>query len=113
MSFIEAVKACFSKYATFTGRARRSEFWYFNLFYSLIYFLLFITGIGIFILPIVGLAFILPLLSVGVRRLHDIGKSGWWILINLIPIIGWIIFLVWCCTDSQQGGNNWGANPKV
>ena len=59
------------------------------------------------------LAIIIPGLAVGVRRLHDIGKSGWNCLIGLIPFFGWIILLVWFCKDSQAGKNKWGSNPKT
>ena len=59
-----------------------------------------------------GIAAFLPGLGVGVRRLHDIGKSGWWMLINFVPVVGWIIFLLFMCSDSQAGTNAYGENPK-
>ena len=110
------------KYAVFTGRSRRSEYWYFALFYFLILFALSIVDvfagtmsveaeIGLFS-GIFGLAMVIPSIAVGVRRLHDIGKSGWWILIGFIPLVGWIILLVWACRDSQPGANAYGPNPK-
>lgn len=110
------------KYAVFTGRSRRSEYWYFALFYFLILFALSIVDvvagtmsadaeIGLFS-GIFGLAMVVPSIAVGVRRLHDIGKSGWWILIGFIPLVGWIILLVWACRDSQPGANAYGPNPK-
>lgn len=110
------------KYAVFTGRSRRSEYWYFALFYFLILFALSIIDvfagtmsveaeIGLFS-GIFGLAMVVPSIAVGVRRLHDIGKSGWWILIGFIPLVGWIILLVWACRDSQPGANAYGPNPK-
>lgn len=105
MGFSQAVKSVFSNYANFSGRARRSEYWYFALF------LLIISLIPIVNL-IVGLISIIPSIAVSVRRLHDIGKSGWWLLLFLIPIIGYIVLLIWACTDSQPGENQWGANPK-
>lgn len=109
MGFGQAIKTCFSKYATFEGRARRSEFWYFALF-------VFIIAILTCWIPILGqlicLALILPNIAVCVRRLHDIGKSGWFYFISFIPLVGAIILLVWACTDSQPGENQWGANPK-
>ena len=104
MGFSQAVKSVFSNYANFSGRARRSEYWYFVLF-SLIIGLIPIVNL------IVGLISIIPGIAVCVRRLHDIGKSGWWLLLCLIPIIN-LILLVWYCTDSQPGENQWGANPK-
>ena len=104
MGFSQAVKIVFSNYANFSGRARRSEYWYFVLF-SLIISLIPIVNL------IVGLISIIPGIAVCVRRLHDIGKSGWWLLLCLIPIVN-LILLVWYCTDSQPGENQWGANPK-
>ena len=104
MGFSQAVKSVFSNYANFSGRARRSEYWYFVLF-SLIIGLIPIVNL------IVGLISIIPGIAVCVRRLHDIGKSGWWLLLCLIPVVN-LILLVWYCTDSQPGENQWGANPK-
>jgi uncharacterized membrane protein YhaH (DUF805 family) len=109
-------------YATFDGRARRSEYWYFVLF-NVIFSLLAIVvdnllgtavdGLGygvIYGLYVLGV--FLPGLAVAVRRLHDVGKSGWMLLIALIPIVGVIWLLVLFCTDSQPGANKWGENPK-
>lgn len=110
------------KYGVFTGRSRRSEYWYFALFYFLISVVLAIVdtmagtmdadlGIGL-LGGLFGVAMIVPSLAVGVRRLHDIGKSGWWLLIGLIPLIGVIVLIVWACRDSQPGANVYGPNPK-
>lgn len=91
MSFGEAIKACFQKYATFSGRARRSEYWYFALFNFLIGLVLAIIGKMLPFLAILsslyGLAILIPGIAISVRRLHDIGKSGWTMLIYLIPAI--------------------------
>lgn len=118
------------KYAVFTGRARRSEYWFFVLFNVIfagaamfIDYLLhsnfsFETNGQLISLPygyvylLYNLAVIIPGLAVAVRRLHDVGKSGWFILIALIPIIGTIWLLVLLFTDSQVGENKWGPNPK-
>lgn len=118
----EAVSSVFSKYATFTGRARRSEYWWFYLFYVVVLIaavvldnLLNITFDYSFYGPIyciAGLVFVLPFLAVSIRRLHDIGKSGWNILWGIIPIIGFIVLLVWAVTDSQTGSNKYGESPK-
>jgi uncharacterized membrane protein YhaH (DUF805 family) len=109
-------------YATFNGRARRSEYWMFYLFNTIFTIVaaladnilgLAVEGIGYG--PVYGLyvlAMIIPGLAVLVRRLHDVGKSGWMFLIALIPIIGAIWLLVLLCTDSQPGDNKWGSNPK-
>ena len=111
------------KYAVFSGRAKREEFWMFVLFnfiFSLVASLIDL-GIGILTFAVFGwgllsliysLAVLVPGLAVGVRRLHDVGKSGWYLLIILIPIAGPIWFLVLACTDSQAGENKYGPNPK-
>ena len=111
------------QYVDFKGRARRSEYWYFSLFSVLISIVLGI--IDIFVLgadPFAGesgmlgnlysLAVLLPSLGVLVRRLHDVGKSGWFFLIVLIPLIGFIWLLILLFRDSQQGENKWGPSPK-
>jgi len=117
--FLMAMK----KYADFSGRSRRSEYWYFVLFYFLIYIGLSIVdgiagaysapaGIGV-LGGLFAIAMLIPSLSVSVRRLHDTDRSGWWVLINLIPLIGAIIFLVFSVQDSTSGDNQYGANPKA
>lgn len=122
MDFMTAVRTCLSKYVDFSGRARRSEYWYFALFGFLVGIVTSVLdGVlgtdydgatsGGLINTVVSLAFFLPSLAVGVRRLHDTDRSGWWILIGLIPIIGWILLLVWFCTDSKAD-NQYGPNPK-
>ncbi|MBD5348898.1 MAG: DUF805 domain-containing protein [Bacteroides sp.] len=119
MTFSESIKSCFSKYAEFTGRASRSEFWYFTLFYLVVYGVLY--GIGsacdsTFFMILAGLfslGCLLPSLSVAVRRMHDIGKGGGWIFISFIPLIGSIWFIVLACQDSEPGANRFGANPNV
>lgn len=105
-------------YAVFSGRARRKEYWMFVLFnfiFALALSLLGILTFGIlYILSILyGVAVFVPTLAVAVRRLHDIGKSGWYYLIILIPLAGPIWLLVLMCTDSQPGDNEYGPNPKV
>ena len=108
----------FKKYAVFQGRAGRKEFWYFALFNFIIVLCLEILDWAIFkntIIPfavIYDLAAFIPGLAVSFRRLHDIGKSGWWILINLIPIIGFILYIVYLATDGMPEDNMYGANPK-
>lgn len=102
-------------YADFNGRARRSEFWYFvlcNAIVSAVLSLIF----GLIKLPFVAglysLAVLVPSLAVAVRRMHDIGKSGWFLLVSLIPLVGVIWLIVLYCQDSQPGENGWGKNPK-
>ena len=119
MGFKEAVQSCLSQYATFSGRARRSEYWYFSLFNALLGFVIGVIG-GLFLgetltnvlTALVTLALLAPGLAVSVRRLHDIGKSGWALLFALIPVVGWILIIVWACKDSEPGENQYGSNPK-
>lgn len=116
--FIAALK----KYAEFSGRARRSEYWYFTLFYLLIYIGLIIvdsivgltgdTGVGI-LSALFALGMLIPSLAVSVRRLHDTDRSGWWLLIAFLPIVGAIVLLVFMVQDSQAGENRFGPNPKL
>jgi len=104
------------KYAVFTGRASRAEYWYFILFNLIIGIVLSLVGRLIHDGGILGglysLAVFIPGLAVLFRRLHDIGKSGWWIFILLIPLVGVIWFLVLLATDSGPGDNQYGPNPK-
>ncbi len=114
MNLQEAVRSVLSKYADFTGRARRSEYWF--------WFLAVIIGAivtsiidSIIGVPITYIVFLLgvlvPNIAVSIRRMHDIGKSGWWILVGLIPFVGAIILIVWFVGDSQPD-NEYGPNPK-
>ena len=102
-------------YADFKGRARRQEFWMYIMFYIVISVILgiFDNIIGIQILGgIFGLALLVPSLAVGARRLHDTGKSGWFQLLCLIPIVGAIILIVFWAQEGVPEDNKWGANPK-
>jgi uncharacterized membrane protein YhaH (DUF805 family) len=121
------------KYAVFNGRARRKEYWYYFLVNIIIAMVLgALTGIvsaaasnansgsmspvtSVFscISSLYSLAVLLPGLGVGIRRLHDTGRSGWWLLIGLIPLIGVIWMLVLMAQDSQPGDNQYGPNPKM
>ena len=111
------------KYAVFTGRARRKEYWFFILFNIIASFILgFIDGMtgtfsaeaGLGLLGgIYTLAVVIPSIAVSIRRLHDIGKSGWWFLLILIPIIGPIALIVFFVFDSQPQENEYGPNPKL
>jgi len=110
------------KYAVFSGRARRKEYWFFVLFTILISIVLAIIdrftgtysaeyGMGL-LGGLYTLAVLLPSIGVTIRRLHDTGRSGWWILLVLIPLIGAIVLLVFMVLDSQPGTNEYGPNPK-
>lgn len=107
----------FKKYAVFTGRARRQEYWMFFLFNMIISFALsFIEGIvnGPGVLGVLyALAVLVPGLAVTVRRLHDTNRSGWWVLISLVPIVGVIVLIVFAAQDGQAGENQYGADPKA
>jgi len=110
------------KYAVFTGRAQRAEFWYFVLFNLLISVALALVDVAIgtyseeagvgLLYGVYALAVLLPGIAVAVRRLHDTGRSGWWYLIGLIPLIGAIVLIVFWVQDSQPGENQHGPNPK-
>jgi uncharacterized membrane protein YhaH (DUF805 family) len=116
--YIEVLK----KYAVFNGRARRKEYWFFVLFNILISIVLSVVdgisgnfsmeaGIGL-LSGIYALAVFLPSLAVTVRRLHDSGRTGWWILIAFVPLVGLIVLLILMVLDSNPGPNQYGENPK-
>ena len=114
MGFMEAVKSCFRRYVDFQGRSSRSEYWWFILFYIIVYVVLLLAAAVVPILGILALVFvlaiILPSLAVSIRRLHDLDKSGWWILISFVPIIG-LILLYWFCLKGTDGDNRFGPDP--
>ena len=109
------------KYTDFNGRARRKEYWFFVLFYFIIYTILTIVDIviGVYntessigiLSGVYILALIIPFYAVMIRRLHDTGKSGWWSLLGIIPLIN-LILLIFFVQDSQTGENQYGPNPK-
>jgi len=99
MNFQESVKTCFSKYVDFNGRAVRSEYWWFALFNLIVSIVLTIISPKL-LANIYSLATLLPALAVGVRRLHDTNRSGWWLLLWLVPVIGWIVLIVFLAQDS-------------
>ncbi len=116
--FVEALK----RYAVFSGCSRRKEYWYFVLFVVIISIVLSSidtiigaydrsTGVGL-LSGIFSLAVLIPGIAVAVRRLHDTDRSGWWILLGLIPIIGTIVLIVFYVQDSTPGTNRYGPNPK-
>jgi uncharacterized membrane protein YhaH (DUF805 family) len=118
MSFVEAISAGFSNYVNFSGRAIRSEYWFWLLFTILLTIaasvvdLAIVSAVGFSMLStIASLATFLPSLAVAVRRLHDRDQSGWWILIALIPLVGAIILIVWFCQRGTVGPNRFGPDP--
>ena len=102
MNFGQAISSCLSKYATFSGRASRPEFWWFFLFQILIS--LAASMLGETINGLVALGLVLPALAVATRRLHDIGKSGWWQVI-MLTVIGLLVLIYWWVQPTDEGGN--------
>lgn len=120
MTFQDAVRSCFSKYATFSGRARRSEYWYFVLFTVIGSAIAGVVDNALFgrMMPdvtllgsIFSIAIFMPGLSVLVRRLHDTGRSGWWWWIIVIPLIGMLVLLYWLVQPGETGTNTYGPDP--
>jgi uncharacterized membrane protein YhaH (DUF805 family) len=118
MGFTEAISAGFRNYVNFSGRAIRSEFWYWVLFAVLASIAAGLIDIALFglegssaIESLVGLALFLPGLAVSVRRLHDLDRSGWWVLLGLIPLVGVIILIIWNCQRGTIGPNRFGPDP--
>ena len=122
MSFPDAVRSVLRQYVVFSGRARRSEYWWFVLFYFLVSLVAAIVdsslgtrddwgGYGV-VGTLATVALFLPALGVAVRRMHDTDRSGWWVLINLVPLVGWIVFVFFAVTDSKPD-NRFGPNPKT
>ena len=111
MTFLKSIETCFTKYVNFNGRASRSEYWWFILFVTVCWIVGFALGPVIEAVIIFGL--LLPSIAVCARRLHDIGKSGWLQLIQLIPIIGVIILIIWCATEGTKKNNEYGKPIKL
>lgn len=114
MGFGQAIASAFSNYVNFSGRACRSEYWFWILFVSLAEI---VTAIIDYVIgfsvttSLFGLATFLPSLALAVRRLHDLDRSGWWFLLCFIPLIGWIILIIWYCVKGTEGPNRFGADP--
>jgi uncharacterized membrane protein YhaH (DUF805 family) len=100
MTFTESIQTCFNKYADFNGRATRSEFWWWVLFVILATLAGNILSDKLGML--ISLGTLLPYIAVTARRLHDTNRSGWWQLIGIIPVIGWIIMIIWCAQESAS-----------
>lgn len=128
MNFPRAIGTCFRKYATFTGRAQRSEFWFFCLYYSLTLYAevlalrMLPTTFGYALrdpklAPIALLLFLfmlgnyIPLLAVTSRRIRDTGASGWFALLHLVPFVGIFIVMIWCLIPGKRGTNQYGPDP--
>jgi uncharacterized membrane protein YhaH (DUF805 family) len=118
MNFTQAIASGFQNYVNFTGRAARSEFWLWTLFSVLMTMAASIIDVALFptaaaspINSLVSLALFLPSLAVSVRRLHDLDRSGWWVLLVFVILIGWIVLIVWNCTRGTLGPNRFGPDP--
>lgn len=112
MTFTDAISTCLSKYATFKGRASRSEFWWFYLFTVLLTWAAAIVGVALgdtnaILSNVLSLAFFIPLLAAGARRLHDTGRSGWWQLL-MLTVIGVILLIIWWACDTKKEVNKYG-----
>lgn len=110
MTPVEAVTAVLTKYADFTGRARRSEYWWFILASFVVSLVL--SLVSDTLQSLWSLAVFVPSLAVAVRRMHDTGRSGWFLLVGFIPIIGWILVIVWLATEGDSASNEYGMSPK-
>jgi len=116
MGFWQAIASGFSNYVNFSSRACRSEYWYWALFIVLVEIATSIIDMALGVqvtTSLFGLATFLPSLAVAIRRLHDLDRTGWWILLSLIPIVGWIILIIWYCTRGTTGPNRFGADRLV
>ncbi|MGJ7442469.1 DUF805 domain-containing protein [Aquipuribacter sp. MA13-6] len=121
MTFTQAVSSVLGQYAGFRGRARRSEFWWWNLFTLLVGLTVAATEVALGIggeasgpvSTLLALVLLLPNLSVSVRRLHDSSRSGWWLLIALVPVAGFVVLLLFFLAPSTAGGNAHGPDPRL
>ena len=116
MNFSDSIKLGFSNYVNFTGRACRSEYWYWVLFTVIVSVVCLIIDnlIGAQVTSTIwDLATILPSLAVAVRRLHDTDRSGWWFLLIFIPLVGFIILIIWFCGKGTDGPNRFGEDRLV
>lgn len=110
MNFGQAISVCLGKYVDFSGRAARPEFWWFFLFQILVSIVA--SFLGDMASSLVSLALLLPALAVGARRLHDIGKSGWWQLI-MLTVIGLLVLIYWWVQPSSEGSNQHDKEPAA
>ncbi len=110
MEFMEAVKHCFNNYLNVNGRASRSEYWWFILFNILVHIVLGIISFGM-LNGLYELFVFIPQITVAVRRHHDGNRSGWWLLLNLIPVIGCLVHLYWFVQKGTNGPNEYGEDP--
>jgi uncharacterized membrane protein YhaH (DUF805 family) len=112
MNFTQSIQTCYKKFFDFSGRSSKSEYWWFQLFNIILYVLssLFQGDLSI-LLSIIIIANLIPIYAAAVRRIHDSNKSGWWVLISAIPIIGLYVFVL-LIQDGSKGKNSFGPKPK-
>jgi uncharacterized membrane protein YhaH (DUF805 family) len=120
MGFGQAIASGFANYVNFSGRATRPQYWYFVLFLFIVGIVAVLIDFGVFNATDIGptnaiftLATFLPSLAVTIRRLHDIGRTGWWVFLAFVPIIGIIVLIVWACQRGEAGPNAYGPPPAV
>ena len=112
MNFVESIQTCYKKFFDFSGRASKSEYWWFQLYNAIIYVLTFVfQGDLVLLFSILIIVNLIPVYAVGVRRIHDSDTSGWFVLISLIPLIGLYIFVL-LLQDGSKGKNRFGIKPK-
>ena len=114
MTFMESVTYCLTNYFNFSGRGSRSEYWWFILACTIAGLICRVIDAAAghqFVEPLFSLGTIIPTLAAGARRLHDTDRSGWWQLLAFVPLIGWIVLIVWFATSGTPGVNRFGAQP--
>lgn len=118
MTFFGAVATVLQKYVVFSGRAQRAEYWYWTLFAVIVSICTSILDAVMFpahewspLNTVFSIATLLPALAVGVRRLHDVDRSAWWLLLWFVPVVGWIVLLVWATKRGSSGDNRFGPDP--
>ena len=120
MNFGDSVKSGFNRYFDFSTRSSRSEYWWWVLFNTIAgYASIFLSGAivnmgidaGALLVFVYYIATLIPTIAVAVRRLHDTDRSGWWLLIAIVPFIGWILLIIWYVSRGTDGDNQYGANP--
>ncbi|MFD1624549.1 DUF805 domain-containing protein [Azospirillum griseum] len=126
MGFVEAIRSVLSNGVTFSGRAPRSEYWYWMLFYLIVTILAAVLDFGLLmedaeewsesagiVERLITLILAIPSLAVSVRRLHDIDRSGWWVLLSFVPLVGWLVLLIWNVKKGDAVDNRFGPPHPV
>ncbi|HEY1728403.1 MAG TPA: DUF805 domain-containing protein [Candidatus Baltobacteraceae bacterium] len=115
MTLPQAIRSAFARWLMFSGRAGGTEYWWFVLFGTIVFGLASLLDHALFerdaLFWAISLVFLMPYLAVAVRRLHDTNRSGWWLLLIFVPLVGNIVLLIWFCTPSSSGPNRFGPMP--